>query len=365
MASVTLDRSRPVAVREPRKVVPVKWWAVAGVIAIALQAGIFFHWIFISGNFNETDTGPAEISSFMSASLWFLQTICIVLGIWCLYWFFFRRWKQGEPLGIDSYMIIGIYLVWWQDPILNYFQNWATYNAYTVQRGSWSSSIPGWLAPNSHNMAAPLLFTIPVYGAVAFVCSLTVAKAMRAARNRYPHVGNVGIVAIGFAICSVIVFACETAFLRLGIYAYPGAIEWMTIFHGEYYQYPLYEWLIFTSIWTTWASILFFRNDKGETVAERGLEELRAKTGKRLDWVRLLSVVGVVNVSFFLVYNLPLQPFALHAEEWPEVFQERTFMLNEMCGTGTDIACSGTDIPIPREGGFYVTTDGTVGQFDD
>lgn len=365
----TLDlgpsHARPQAIAEPRKVVPVKWWAAAGLIAIALQAGIFIHWIFISDNFNATDPGPAEISGFMNFSIWFLQLTCIGLGIVCIYWFFIRRWRRGEPLGIDSYLIIGIYLVFWQDPILNYFQNWATYNAGAFNRGSWSSSIPGWLAPNSHNMAAPLLFTIPVYGAVASIFSMTVARVMRWARRRYPLMGNVGIVGIGFAACGVIVFACESAFLRLGIYAYPGAIEWLTLFHGKYYQYPVYEWLVFTAVWTSWASILFFRNDKGETVAERGLEDLRSRTHKRLDWMRLLAVVGVVNVSFFLIYNLPLQPFAMHAEAWPEVFMERTFMLNEMCGTGTDIACSSTETPIPREGGWYITVEGELGFFDE
>ncbi len=353
--------SRPVAASEPKKIVPIKWWAGFGVIAIAIQAYAFFDWIFLSGNFNATDPGPDPIPTNISVGIWAFQAIGLTCGIVGLYYFFIRPWRKKIPLGLDSYMVAGLYLVFWQDPILNYFQNWATYNAGVYDFGSWASSIPGWLAPNSHNMSAPLFFLLPVYGIIAFTFSSLVALTMKRARARYPEMGNLGIVSIGFAVCSVIVFIVETIFLRFGLYAYPGAIRSLSLWSGKYYQYPLYEWMTFTAAWTAWGSMIYFRNDKGESMAERGLEELRTKTDKKLNWLRFLAVTGMINVAFFMVYNLPLQPFALHADPWPdEILESRSYMLNEMCGPGTDFACSGPNIPVPREGGWYVDLEGNL-----
>lgn len=347
---------RPVAKPEQRRAVPIKWWAAGGALAIAIQVWAFTHWI-ATGNATRTPTGPDPVPTWMQVSVTSFQVVCVGFGVFAAYWWFWRPLRAGRGLSFDSYMIIAMYLTFWQDPLLNYFQKWATYNSALINFGAWTSSIPGWFSPDAHQMAEPLLFVVPTYGIVCFLFVVLTNVVMRKAQERWPEMGKVGLVLVGFGFFLVFGGVVEQVWMRLGIYTYPGAIKSLTLFPGHYYQYPLYEMVFFAATFTAWASIRFFRNDRGETVAERGVEELRVKTGKKLNWLRLLAIVGACNAAMFFVYNVPLQPFAMNAEPWPDDIVNRSYLTNGFCGPGTTYDCSGVDTPIPRRGGLHKDWD--------
>src|SRR3546814_1151090 len=60
----------------------------------------------------------------------------------------------------------------------------------------------------------------------------------------------------------------------------------------------------------------FYRDDKGESLAERGVSTMRlpeaAKTG-----LRFLALVGFCNISYFIVYFLPYNWMAMQADTFP------------------------------------------------
>jgi hypothetical protein len=147
--------------------------------------------------------------------------------------------------------------------------------------------------------------------------------------------------------------------LRLGFYQLGGSISWLTLFRGHYYQFPIYEAFFMSAIWTGWASLRYFRNDRGQTLTDRGIEQLRVNGGRRTG-VRFLALVGAFNLVFVLFYNIPIQFFALHADSWPTDITTRSYMTNGICGDGTEYACSGADIPIPRSGSRHVTPQGDL-----
>ena len=61
-------------------------------------------------------------------------------------------------------LLVSMGLMFFQDPLLNYFNTWCTYNTWLFNRGSWSSDIPGWVSPEEpgRQVAEPLLTTRPV-----------------------------------------------------------------------------------------------------------------------------------------------------------------------------------------------------------
>jgi len=349
----------PRSPNEPKRSYPVSGWAVFGALVVAVQLWAFGHWI-ITGNATPTPTGPDAVPTWMEWSIWVFQGLCLVAGAVAVYWYFIRVWRRGERLGFDSYMILGMYLTFWQDPLLNYFQKWAIYNSSLVNFGSWTSSIPGWLSPDGHLMPEPLLFVVPTYGIVCFLMVVVGNLFMRKVRERHPTISNVRLLFATMAFFVVFGGAVEMAWMRLGIYGYPGAIKSLTLFAGHYYQYPVYEMFFFAATFTAWSSLRFFHNDRGETITERGLEELRIKTPKRASWIRALAVTGGCNAAMLVVYNAPLQVFAMHAEPWPADFTERSYLMDGFCGEGTTYECSGVDTPIPRRGGDHKNPEGEL-----
>jgi hypothetical protein len=151
----------------------------------------------------------------------------------------------------------------------------------------------------------------------------------------------------------------EPQMARLGFWSFGGSISWLTLFHGHYYQFPIYESLFISAMWTAWAAIRFFRDDSGHLITDRGIEKLRVQGGKRT-CVRFLALVGAFNIAFLLLYNIPIQVFALNADSWPTDVTQRTYMTNGLCGVGTSYACSGPSVPIPRPGSVHLTPEGTL-----
>jgi hypothetical protein len=100
-------------------------------------------------------------------------------------------------------------------------------------------------------------------------------------------------------------------------------------------------------LWTGWACLRYFRNDRGETIAECGLDRLHLSQKGRLG-VRFLALVGACNVVIFATYNLPMALAGLYSDPWPTDITSRSYFTNGICGPGTTYACPGPEVPINR-----------------
>lgn len=118
------------------------------------------------------------------------------------------------------------------------------------------------------------------------------------------------------------------------------------MFAGHYYQYPVTQAIIWGFPWGLIACLRYFRNDRGETLGERGINQVKVSPAKKTA-IRLLAVIGIVNTLFFLTSNIPNQIFGTHAGAVPRDVLERSYLLNGQCGPGTDQACPGPRVPMP------------------
>jgi hypothetical protein len=95
-------------------------------------------------------------------------------------------------------------------------------------------------------------------------------------------------------------------------------------------------------------ALLYFRNDRGETWAERGLSELGGSE-RRKTLLRFLALAGVLNMIYLFTYFLPWQLFSLNSDPWPKSIAGKSYMrAGYDCGAETAYACPGPDIPVPR-----------------
>jgi hypothetical protein len=191
---------------------------------------------------------------------------------------------------------------------------------------------------------------VPGYVALVFSQVMLVLWVLRKIKARWPNVGAASTVAVIFFGLTIVDTIVETLLLRTGIYAYPGSIRAITLFAGHTYQVPLSETVLFGGFALgAIACLSHFRDDRGRTVVERGLDGIRvgAKT-KQL--IKFLAIFGAVHLAFLVLYTVPQQWFALHSDPFPAGY--KSYMINNMCASGSDgKTCPGPGVPMPRPGG--------------
>ena len=86
---------------------------------------------------------------------------------------------------------------------------------------------------------------------------------------------NTGLVALTLILVAVFDAAIEQAGLRLDLWAYPGYPDALSV-GGGVHKLPFIE-MIFIAIWIGGTACLYyFRDDRGRTITEQGLERLPA-----------------------------------------------------------------------------------------
>jgi hypothetical protein len=356
-AAATGGRAHP-ATRESRPGRPIVWWALVGGAVLLLEIYVFAHWI-LSGKATPTSTGSTPVPSWMSIVAHTWEVAGVIALVWVINHFVIKPWRRERTLTLDGMLVLTFFTLFWQDPLLNYHQTWATYNATFINFGNWAASAPGWLAPNGNLFAEPIVWTLPVYVYASMGGVLLANAVMRRAKARWPGLGTAGIIGVAMVFCMAFDFVLETIWMRLGIYTYAGSIRWLTLFSGHYYQFPIYEVVFAGGMFTAFACVRYFQNDKGLSVAERGVDELRVSRRARTS-LRFLAIVGIINVLMLVTYNLPMQWFGTHADPWPEDITKRSYLTNGICGPGTEYACSGPAVPIPRPDSAHLTPDGEL-----
>jgi hypothetical protein len=346
---VTTPTKPPLApVAQRRQFKPVKWWAALGTLVLAFEVVVLARWV-TSPLFHRVPTGMDQPPLFMKVAIVAFEVSCIPAAIACLYLLVVRPWRKTGRLTTDGALTLAFATLWFQDPLSAYSGPWFTYNSWAINFGSWVNSIPGALAPAKPGkmILEPILIIPGVYVWVFVLTMFFGSWVMRRAQARWPKMGSVGLTVACFAVMWAFDIVFEgLVFMPLGIWEYPGG-HW-DLFAGTYHQFPLTEVLTVGTLFAVVACVRFFRNDRGETIAERGLDQVKASP-RRKDWLRVLAMIGVVHLALFVCYNLPNTWSATHSTPWPADLQHRSYLNDGICGVGTTNPCPGPAYSIPRQ----------------
>lgn len=338
-------RSAPdAAAGKPR---PVLYWAVIGAAMIAFQVFVLGKWV--SGpNLKQTPTGPDEISSGSQALFTAFQIVIPIAAVLCIYFWVVRPWRREGRLTTDGMLALSGGMLFFWDMCMNYTSVTLLYNSHLVNLGAWANgSWPGWTSPNANLLPEPLFVSLPGYTALVFaqvVFILWVLRKIKARRPSLGFLGTIGVMIGGLFVTDTII---EALLLRSEVYAYPGGIREITLFAGSTYQLPLSESFLFGGLGLgAVAALSYFRDDKGRTVVERGLEDVRAGA-KAKQGLKFLAIFGAVHLAFLVLYMIPNQWLATHSDPFPEGY--KSYMINDMCASGADgETCPGPGVPMPR-----------------
>ncbi|WP_205698829.1 spirocyclase AveC family protein [Conexibacter sp. SYSU D00693] len=339
---------------------PIKVLALLGALLVAFMAYVWVSWI-AGPYFERVPAGPSDAPGWMTTTFAAWQAGGLVAVVACYWFFVVRPWRRDGRPTTDGLLVIACSTLWFQDPLSSYFGHWFTYNAELVNFGSWVHEVPGWLAPGEPGamVPEPILLIGPVYVYFIMVATLLGCAMMRAAKRRWPGIRPWGLMAVCFVgMCLVDLVAEGLVWLPLGFWEYPGGPG--LLFPSTYHKFPINEMLTIGSLFTAVCALRYFKDDRGHTLVERGLEQVRGGVGRQTV-LRILAVTFAMHAIMFVTYNLPNAFVGAHSRPWPEDLQKRSYLTNGVCGDGTDRLCPGPGVPNARgNSAAYLDTQGRL-----
>ncbi len=342
----------PMTVSAPPRSATIKVWAALGALSTFVVIRGLVAWV-LGPDFTSSPKGTDPISDTNLLALHCFEGAVFAAGLVMVWKFLLRPLVRERTFTFDGMLLTAVLLMYFYDPLDNYFNYTFSYNAHFLNFASWAREIPGLQAPNQRYFPEPFLvmggfYAIFMFGSAVFGCWY-----LRRLSARRPALTNLGLFAYLFGVVLFLDFVVENVFMRTQFAAYPGTVHSLTLFAGKYYQFPLYEPFIIATFCCGMTAIRWFRNDRGESLAERGSETLRIG-GRAKKGVTFLAVTGLVHTWFIVGYFVPYNFFALKADTFPAM---PSFLRAGICGQGTDYACPSGSVPIPHGTSLHLGPD--------
>ncbi len=144
--------------------------------------------------------------------------------------------------------------------------------------------------------------------------------------------------------------------LPTGLYTYPGAIRSVSFNAGTYYQWPVYEGLMWGGVQAALCCLRFFTDDRGRT-------DRRARLGpcpRRGRPTAVRSLPGdlrAVSACFFVLQHSRAAGSPCTPTRGRRTMLKRSYFNGGVCGEGTDNPCPdpGSAAAEPGESGYINT----------
>lgn len=344
--TVSGSPARAIGTRAEVGVAGTKAWIVVGALWFALLVWCMGGWVlgpdFVPNTFGR-DQAPENLVRFVRIA----EVLMGLLTAWLLWHFVLRPVLFERRLGFDGMFFLACGTLVLQEPWLNWLRPQLLYNTVFVNYGSWMGYLPGIASPVAEKVPVSIYFAFLGYFWIVAGPAWCGSRFISWARTRDPSITPlklVGLCLLGFVVFDLII---EIFILRTGMFIYPSTIPSLTLWAGETYQFPVYEIFSWAGTYTGLACIHFFRNDKGETWADRGMDRMQIPS-KSKGFARWLALVGICQVWMLVIYNIPYMLWALHGGPFTVTEETHPWLTAGLCGTSTPYDCPGPGVPIAR-----------------
>jgi hypothetical protein len=328
---------------------PIKYWAFGGALVTAFMAYVMLRWI-TGPYFEKVDPGPTPLPDWMKVSLVAWQVILPAVWISFFWRFVFKPWRAERRLGVDGLILLAATTIVFQDGITNWSAQWITYNTWLLNWGSWYNDVPGWMAFGQPGamVPEPPLFIPFAHGFAWLVFAMIGKKVINVIQARRPGVGFPTLLIATFCLTFMLDVILEgLIWMPFGIYTYIGG-HWPLLFPDAYHVFPAQQ-AITIGLWSTFVVFLYtFRNDKGQTYVERGVERLAGGPVKKTAY-SVLAMIAAFQFGFTCLYTIPNVAFwSSKPVEWPNDAKRRSYLVDNLCGAANGLACPGPQTPLNR-----------------
>ncbi|MEA2169307.1 MAG: hypothetical protein QOF76_2607 [Solirubrobacteraceae bacterium] len=322
-----------------------KVWVVHGALWFGLIVYCWTAWV-VSGDFTPNTIGRDLAPDWYTAMCIGVEIFAAIVTAAILWIFVIRTKLRTGSLAFDGLFFLSCWLLFFQEPWINWTSLQFIYTTSMINFGSWVDHIPGWSAPNGALMPVGLVYGT-MYLWLVGIPSYYTSKFMTRMTARNPGIGIFKLLGVTFGALVVFDLVLETVIVRTGLFSYGATIPSLTLFAGTEHQFPLYETLSWCGTYLGLGCLHFFRDDRGRSLPERGIDSLRLG-GRANTFARFLAIAGACQLVMLVTYNIPYQVYALHAGPIPKALQAKSWRMAGMCGPGTNYSCPAPGLPIAR-----------------
>jgi Spirocyclase AveC-like len=321
-----------------------KIWIVNGALWLILCIYAWSRWI-AGPYFKPNTVGRALAPAWYVGLARVVETLSVVVTLFILYNFVVKPKRNTGRLSFDGLFFLGCWLMYIQEPWINWTSLQFLYSTVFVNFGSWCGYIPGWSSPNPEKIPVALIAWGGAYIWIVALPGWFGSLAMTRLKARNPNLSTLQVIGITYLGFMVFDFFMESLFLRTELFSYASTIPALTMFAGTKHQFPVYEILSWSGVYMGIACVHHFRDDHGNSFVERGIDRFRASARVKT-FLRFLCIMGACQLSMLITYNLPYQLWALHAGPLLPAFEE--YRTAGLCGPKTAYACPDPSLPIAR-----------------
>lgn len=278
--------------------------------------------------------GPKAITIYRtpgSASWWAAHTVEVV--VWLLAipiaMHIWQQCKQEGRLSFDAKLCVAFLLVYWQDPLCNFFEPVALYNSNFVNFGTWCGHMP--IAPNQlcERIVQPVLMGVPLYLFDFLLLVILINAFMRWVSRRKPRLSKFQMMSVALLGAAIVNLLFMAPTVPLNLWTFPH-LPWSL--WSRDVRYPLSDLLAFTLFFFESACLRYFRDSEGRTLVEQGLDELRPSLRNTIS---MLALIGFVQIGYAFSSSLDIMaaPFGDYFAPVPRE------VINGVCDDGKWDAC--------------------------
>jgi hypothetical protein len=166
---------------------------------------------------------------------------------------------------------------------------------------------------------------------------------MRRYRSWWPHLSSARLIILTFATAAVLNLAFMGIPIYLRLWTFPSLP--FSIF-GHDARYPITDLFAFSGFFTACSALRYFKDNRGKTFVERGLDHVSARWRGTLGF---LALCGFVQVAFAMGSSIDIfaEPYSTYHAKLP------AHVLNGLCDDGVN--ATGTAYgPCPGRPGYKV-----------
>ena len=352
MAVKTKSLSREAAISPPPKArwswphyfaligVPILFWELWTIVAYLADGPSTVRWY-----------GPRNDVEFFVAKAH--EALGVVVAIAVITYVVRGCRRAHRVVTFDVMFCIAGFSIFWQDLGVNFFMPSMLISSYYVNIANLCGHIPFVVNPDCGRVPDPIIMWILItFGALGL--AIVAEPIVRRARRRWPDITDLkvfGLIIVGAAIFDLV---WELGFMiTFHQWAYP-VLKWgwsgLRFNHGA--QYTLTEFASALMWFAAIVALRLFKDDRGRTFLERGLERHSARTQKVITFMALYCSFQLISM---IPGNLPGAMTGPFQKEWPAL---PSHLLNGVCDAP---GVQGTRYgPCPGSPGFRLPMPGSL-----
>jgi hypothetical protein len=322
-----------------------KLWLANGSLWFLLAVYCWGSWI-LGPDFVTNTIGRDEAP----LSYVYLVRACEILsglfGLWIVWHFMLKPKIQTGKMSFDGLFFLAAWMMYLQEPWLNYNGQQFMYNTVSINWGSWLGYTPGWNSPYPERIPVGGPLVMSAYITYVGMAGYLGSRFMGWYKARKPAISNLNLIFVTWLVIVIADTIFESVLMRLNIMGFPSAVPELTLWAGEYYQLPIYQELQWAATFTAMSCLHFFRDDEGRSIPEKGLKLLKIPAGRLQTFARFLMMMGFLQVCFLITYNIPYFYWSTKGGAYPEALQ--SYRIGGLCGPETDFDCASLETPVPK-----------------